>query len=69
MYAYLFLKISTRFPLQKSSFDISNCKIQTLIYYVPNDKYYVSNDKYYVPNDKYYVSNDNTCNKMCGVLL
>ena len=39
MSAYFFLKISTRFPIQYSSFDISNCKIQTLVYYVPHDKY------------------------------
>ena len=34
---------------------ITNCKIQTLIYYVPNDKY--------------YVPNDNICIKMCGYFL
>ena len=38
MYAYFFLKISTRFPIQYSSFEISNCKIQNPnIYYVPYD--------------------------------
>ena len=36
MSAYFFLKISTQFPIQYSSFNISNSKIQTLIYYVCN---------------------------------